>query len=91
VLTLSVKRSFQVNIIVERCKGCGICVSLCPVKVLDFSEHLNSRGYRFVEAKYPEKCIGCKKCELHCPDFAIYVNPSSEAKCILIKANFPRA
>jgi len=22
---------------------------------------------------YPEKCTGCRWCELHCPDFAIFI------------------
>ena len=81
---MSVKKNFEINIIVDRCKGCGICAALCPTKVLDFSEHFNSKGYKFIEAKYPEKCIGCRNCELHCPDFAIFVKPSNMAKCNLI-------
>jgi 2-oxoglutarate ferredoxin oxidoreductase subunit delta len=28
----------------------------------------------------PEDCIGCKDCELSCPDFAIYVAEKSEYK-----------
>jgi 2-oxoglutarate ferredoxin oxidoreductase subunit delta len=33
-----------------------------------------------IEVVEPEACIGCKDCELHCPDFAIYVADRSEYK-----------
>ena len=51
------------------CKGCAICVSFCPAKVLA----LNESGK--AEAVASEECINCGFCESHCPDFAILVRP----------------
>lgn len=51
----------------EWCKGCGICIELCPVNVLEFNEADKSSVAR------PEDCIGCQLCELRCPDLAIEV------------------
>lgn len=49
------------------CKMCGICAALCPKKVFD----LNEDG-RPVPARQ-EECVGCRLCELRCPDFAVKV------------------
>ena len=50
------------------CKRCGICVAFCPKKVLGRDETGAPRIER------PEDCIGCRFCELHCPDFAIDIH-----------------
>lgn len=49
------------------CKGCRLCVALCPKGVLAFNE-----DERPVVA-HPEKCSACHWCDTHCPDLAIVV------------------
>jgi len=51
----------------EWCKGCGICVSFCPKKVLE----LDSMEKAIAAAA--AECICCGLCELRCPDLAIEV------------------
>jgi len=53
----------------DRCKGCGLCVSVCPHNVLRLAEdRFNTKGYRPVEVVNPEACIGCAMCATMCPD-----------------------
>jgi indolepyruvate ferredoxin oxidoreductase, beta subunit len=49
------------------CKGCDICVKLCPERCLALSEH------QVAYLKAPQACTGCHVCEWLCPDFAIEV------------------
>lgn len=30
----------------DRCKGCEICVSVCPKRVIELADHFNRQGYR---------------------------------------------
>ena len=59
------KEKKEVQITREWCKGCGICVTFCPKKVLA----LDNEGK--VCWVHPDKCINCGFCELRCPDVAI--------------------
>lgn len=55
------------------CKGCGLCVSVCPKKTLELSEtKTNSAGYSPAEMVNDE-CIACTSCAKMCPDCAITV------------------
>lgn len=55
------------------CKGCGVCIYNCPKNVIHFSSAQNRKGFTVAEVYQIENCIGCRLCEISCPDFAIYV------------------
>jgi 2-oxoglutarate ferredoxin oxidoreductase subunit delta len=62
------------NIDSDKCKGCEICITVCPKKLLAISEEVNSGGLHFVEIQNAKDCIGCKSCAIICPDsvFSIF-------------------
>ena len=58
----------------EKCKGCGICIAVCPKKVLGFSKDIiNAKGY-CPAAALKEGCTGCAACAKMCPDCVITVD-----------------
>lgn len=59
----------------ERCKGCRLCLPVCPVKIIRMSESLNRAGYYPAEVSDDalEECISCGLCATICPDMAIEV------------------
>lgn len=63
-----------------RCKACDICVSRCPQGVLGMVLDSHKVLGKIVKVVYPDSCIGCYECELHCPDFAISVADKKEFK-----------
>ncbi|MFZ4856972.1 MAG: 4Fe-4S binding protein [Desulfuromonadaceae bacterium] len=56
-----------------RCKGCGLCTTGCPKKLVALSTSPNSLGYAMAVFSDPEKCTGCTLCAQMCPDVAITV------------------
>ena len=57
----------KISIVPRYCKGCEICVKLCPTQVLGMDMFL-------VNVVDVNKCTACNLCELRCPDFAIFVD-----------------
>ncbi len=58
----------------ERCKSCGLCVSVCNHRVIKIGDQINAQGYFVAVYEDPEeKCKGCSLCGEICPDIAIEV------------------
>lgn len=57
----------------DKCKGCELCRSVCPKKIIAMSDKINSKGYSTPSITNPDECIGCISCALMCPDGAIEI------------------
>lgn len=58
----------------EICKGCELCIEVCPVEILKIEKiAINKSGYlpAFVTDGY--KCTACANCAIMCPDSAISI------------------
>ena len=58
----------------EHCKGCGLCVHVCPKNIVAIaSDRINMKGYHPAAVTDMDKCIGCTFCAMICPDVVIEV------------------
>jgi NAD-dependent dihydropyrimidine dehydrogenase PreA subunit len=57
----------RVEISAHDCKGCGLCVSACAVKVIGYADYLNAQGYKPV-VYFGKGCTGCGICFYVCPE-----------------------
>jgi 2-oxoglutarate ferredoxin oxidoreductase subunit delta len=58
----------------DRCKGCGLCVTACPKKIVRIQTlRINKKGYYTSECMDDDACIACALCAMMCPDCAIII------------------
>jgi NAD-dependent dihydropyrimidine dehydrogenase PreA subunit len=57
----------RIEIKADECKGCMLCVSVCPTDCIDIAGHLNKQGYKPAVYK-GEGCTGCGFCYYACPE-----------------------
>jgi 2-oxoglutarate ferredoxin oxidoreductase subunit delta len=58
----------------ERCKGCKLCTTVCPKKiVVMMNDRLNLKGFHPAGVADIEKCTACTFCATICPDCVIEV------------------
>lgn len=64
----------------DKCKGCELCVPVCPVNIIYMAEHLNVMGFRPATVTAQDKCISCALCARMCPDVVITVRKEEKKK-----------
>jgi len=59
----------------DRCKGCKLCISICPKNIITMSTKLNIKGHHSasITADKMKECLGCAACAKMCPDSVITV------------------
>ena len=63
-----------VKIRTEYCKGCQLCIEVCPKHLLAVADVLNELGVQPVEVVGDaSECVGCMSCVLMCPEAAIEI------------------
>jgi 2-oxoglutarate ferredoxin oxidoreductase subunit delta len=72
----------------EFCKGCNICVLVCPSRVFAEGTEVSELGYTPPLITNPEKCPNhrrvrkkeavCEMCVLSCPDQALFWEEGGE-------------
>ena len=73
-MTETKKRLGKVVTEKDLCKGCGLCVSVCPKNVLELDLNtINAKGYSPSSAVRADDCIACGNCAITCPDSVISV------------------
>ncbi len=65
------KKKVTTTIDKNRCKGCELCVNVCPNKVLAMSQDINDKGYFYAQVVNQAACTACRFCVMQCPDVAI--------------------
>ncbi len=56
----------EIKIDNEKCDGCGTCVDICPVEVLEIKDEKSV-------VTYLDECLVCLACEVQCPNNAIEI------------------
>ncbi|MEM4540456.1 MAG: ferredoxin family protein [Archaeoglobaceae archaeon] len=58
----------KVMVDMDKCSGCGECISVCPGSVFEFNDEGKSNPVR------PDDCQECCSCVEVCPESAIKVD-----------------
>jgi len=68
------KKATEAILIDEQyCKGCFLCIAVCPKKVLARGDKRSRAGYSMPQVENLGACISCALCEMTCPDMALTV------------------
>lgn len=54
------------------CKGCRLCVGVCPKGAIEATTEVNKKGYDVIRVN-EDLCIGCGMCYKMCPDYVFTI------------------
>jgi 2-oxoglutarate ferredoxin oxidoreductase subunit delta len=57
----------------EKCKGCELCLDVCPKNIIVMSPDFNAKGYHPATCPDADECVGCALCAKACPDVVIEI------------------
>ncbi|MCX7926929.1 MAG: 4Fe-4S binding protein [Candidatus Omnitrophica bacterium] len=58
----------------QKCKGCLLCINVCPQKLIEKDDKINNKGYTPVKSIYTKQnCSGCCLCAIICPECCIEI------------------
>lgn len=77
---MAAKKRFKILFNKEKCKGCEICISFCPKKIIQLTSEVNSKGFHPADVAEQEECIGCLSCATMCPDCCISIYELEEGE-----------
>lgn len=63
---MSTSQTVEIHVHDQACRGCEMCVDICPTKVFGFDEEK-----RLCTVGHAEDCIACLSCAYICPSGAI--------------------
>ena len=69
----------DIEVKIEQCKGCELCIVACPQNALALSDDINKQGYHYA-VLIEDVCTGCTNCALVCPDAVITVYRENKKK-----------
>jgi 2-oxoglutarate ferredoxin oxidoreductase subunit delta len=79
----------RIVINIERCKGCKLCLEVCPKNCIVISNKSNKKGYFPAQPQNPPtaECTGCAACAIICPEAIIEVYRDEDTVVELSKKN----
>ena len=69
---------YHITIDTTVCKGCRLCIAVCPAEALGAGTERNTMGY-IVPSTNDAACKGCETCAITCPDMAITITKTASA------------
>ena len=57
----------RINVIEKFCKSCGLCIEVCPKKIIAIGDTANDKGYFTAVCINQDECIGCGRCATALP------------------------